>query len=562
MAAASNSDESERWASQSEGLYRRALDASAIFAVTDSRGRIEYVNDQFCRISGYSEEELLGQDHRLLNSGYHGKEFFSAMYREIASGKTWRGEIRNRAKDGTLYWVDTTIVPMLGANGKPDQYVAIRQDITERKRIESQLIDAVHEVELASRAKDLFLANMSHEIRTPMTAILGFIELLAEESPDADRGELVGIIRNNGERLLALINDILDISKIEANCLALELSTICPAELVNQVYTLLRPKAEAKGIELVMEIHGAVPRMVRTDVLRCIQILTNLTGNAIKFTEQGQVRILISCTVTDSGRHMLQIGVQDTGIGISEEQINRLFAPFTQADASTTRRFGGTGLGLCISLRLAQKLGGTIHVESEPGRGSLFTVVLDTGIPTEEIEFVDGQALLDQLRLTSEQRSGVHDGSSVQVHAVGNQHESERTGRLWGVRVLVVDDTIDNQRLINLHLRRAGATVSLASNGLEAVQKCLDQQSGPYDLVLMDIQMPELDGLSATQRLRSLGYTQPVIALTANAMLGDKDKCIAAGCDGYLTKPIDAAKLIEACWSFVQTDSVKLRHSA
>ncbi|MCA9300499.1 MAG: PAS domain-containing protein, partial [Phycisphaerales bacterium] len=311
-----------------------ALDRHSILSVTDRTGRIIEANAGFCQVSGYTREELLGQDHRLVNSGVHPKSFWSSMWRTVCAGEAWRSEVCNRHKDGTLYWVDSTIVPMCDGDGRPVKFVSIRFDITARKKIMAELDEARASAESANAAKSVFLANMSHEIRTPMTAILGFADLLSEfdsrEHSVHERRTHVETIKRNGEHLLSIINDILDLSKIEAGKMSVEKVPTDPRAVLQEVIDLMSVKAQAKGITLESIIATPVPVQVHSDPVRLRQVLVNLVGNAIKFTEMGRVRVLLS-----SRGAVVRYEVRDTGIGMDEEQVESLFGAFQQADPST-----------------------------------------------------------------------------------------------------------------------------------------------------------------------------------------------------------------------------------
>ncbi len=527
-------------------VYRKIVETHAIVAETDTAGKILNVNEAFCRISGYSKEELIGQNHRILNSGSHPKEMWQEMYRTVANGGIWHGEICNRAKDGHLYWVDTTIAPLYSDDGKLRGYFALRADITSLKTARAQ-------AEAASRSKSEFLANMSHEIRTPMTAILGYADLLAELltcdncqlSPEASLA--VETIKRNGEHLLSIINDILDISKIEADKLTIESMVTDVPKLINEVLATMQVKSQAKGLTLDFELETAIPQTIITDPTRLRQILVNLIGNAIKFTEHGRVLLKLACDPAQP--EMLQLTVQDSGIGMDEEHLARLFQAFEQADTSMTRRFGGTGLGLRISKRLAMMLGGDITVQSRLGEGSCFTVSISTGscsslkIPSLKSDACS-EACQDPTHLTcAANKPGI------------TSHQAPASKRLEGKRILLVEDGPDNQRLIMHHLRKAGAEVTLACNGKLAVEALTADGTVdgplrdvlPFDLILMDMQMPVMDGREATELLRGKGATLPILALTAHAMQADLQMCLDAGCDARITKPIDREELIEAC---------------
>ena len=380
----------------------------------------------------------------------------------------------------------------------------------------------------ANIAKSEFLANMSHEIRTPMTAILGFAEnLLDADQPEAEKLDCVHTIRRNGQYLLGLINDILDLSKIEAGKMVIERVTCQPCRIVAEVASLMRVRTRAKGLPFHIEYIGPIPETIRSDPTRLRQILINLIGNAVKFTEVGSVR-LVTRWVNDDEEPHLQFDVMDTGRGMTKEQTAKLFQPFMQADASTTRQFGGTGLGLTISKRFAELLGGDITVPAtELGVGTTFRATVAIGS-------LDGVKMLDDPMAATV----VADTASTIAGATPTN--------LQGLRILLAEDGPDNQQLIGFVLRKAGAEVTVEENGklaLDAALAALDEGS-PFDVILMDMQMPVMDGYQAAAQLRRKGYTGPIIALTAHAMSGDKQKCLDAGCDDYATKPINRTKLI------------------
>ncbi len=404
--------------------------------------------------------------------------------------------------------------------------------------IERQVQERTAELVRASRAKDDFLANVSHEIRTPMTAILGFAEqLLDSELPEAARRDAFATLRRNGDHLLQIINDILDLSKIEAGKLRIERIPCRPRELMDDVAQLVQERAREKGLAFDVCCDAAVPEVICTDPTRLRQILLNLVGNAVKFTERGAVRLLarqrppappdVRTPPATSPARLIEFEVVDSGIGIHPERIGQLFRPFTQADESMTRRFGGTGLGLAISLHLARALGGDIRVQSTPGRGSTFVLTVDPGEITADLaeRFIEPPQ---------------SQAASPSAEKPGEQGLLER-------RVLVAEDGPDNQRLIWALLRKAGAEVALVQDGRSAVDSALTalEAGCPFDVILMDMQMPILDGYSAVAQLRSRGYDRPIIALTAHAMSGDRERCLAVGCDAYTTKPIDRSRLIQ-----------------
>jgi signal transduction histidine kinase/DNA-binding response OmpR family regulator len=400
-----------------------------------------------------------------------------------------------------------------------------------------ELSAAKDRAEESNRAKSNFLANMSHEIRTPMTAILGYADLmLSPVQTMSDRINALQVVRRNARHLMDLINDILDISKIEAEKMTVEKIPCDIAQTAVEVASMLRPRAVTKQLSLNVDFVGSIPTEVRTDPLRLKQILMNLTGNAIKFTDRGEINIKVSVEKTATGSRAA-FAISDSGIGLTREQVSKLFKPFVQADESMTRKYGGTGLGLVISKRLATFMGGDIAVASESGKGSTFTVWVDGGL-------LDGVTM----------REGLTESMLALPEQPGSSDEITLRGR-----ILLAEDGIDNQQLLMMHLTMAGAEVVLAENGRIAVDRA---RSEKFDVILMDMQMPELDGYGATSELRRLGFTLPIIALTAHAMSGDRAKCIDAGCTDYLTKPIEKELLLRTVNSYLQKTNLEVAQLA
>ena len=668
--------------------FRTALDEHSILSVADRRGRINDVNTGFCRISGYTKEELIGQDHHVLNSGVHPREFWVDVWRSIGSGHAWRGEVCNRKKDGALYWVDSTIVPYVDSEGAVEKYISIRFDITAQKESEAALQrattsledaqavagtgswsfdlrsgvvewskqiyvlfgrneedsppafaaamayyteedgarlqaavaiaatdgtpyslqletsrpangvrylrgdgrvrrdekghitgmfgtvtnvteavereaqlaeargdaeqmtvrlsetnrvleaatahanDMAAQAEQASQAKSEFLANMSHEIRTPLTAILGFTEVLRDDLEGSSHFTTgvaaIDTIRRAGQHLLTVINDILDLSKIEAGRLIIERVDTDVSRVLLDVDSLMRERAAGHGVSLRSTLATPVPGHILSDPTRLRQILMNLVGNAAKFTASGQIDVRAMVT-SGTTAPMLRIEIEDTGPGMSAAQAQQLFQPFMQADASVTRKHGGTGLGLTICRRLASLMGGDVRLDfTAPGRGSRFSVELP-------LVAVANSALINDL-----------DACDASTNADRNTLHALPV--LSG-RILLAEDGEDNQRLIAFHLRKAGAEVTIAANGQIALDALAAAAltATPFDLLVTDMQMPEMDGYSLARALRKQGSTLPIIALTAHAMAEDRQKCLDAGCDDYATKPIDRALLIGTC---------------
>ncbi|HEV2197890.1 MAG TPA: response regulator [Candidatus Acidoferrum sp.] len=787
--------------------FKFALDQHCNVSRTDPEGFITFVNENFCAVSKYSPEEMLGNTHRTVTSGRHPREFFAQLWRTIKGGQCWKGEVQNKAKDGTFYWSDTTIVPFSNPQGKQVQYIAIRSDITKLKRIEEELrsevteriraketlsaerailralIDNVpdymyvkdtdcrfllanvavarqmgakgpeellgktdfdfypsdlattffedeqkviragqaeinreesgmdpqgnlshvlttqvplrgrngqviglvgigHDIthlkkiqeemqrareaaEAASRAKSEFLANMSHEIRTPLNGIMGMTDLALETELGREQREYLETVKISADSLLTVINDILDFSKIEAGKIDLESVDFDVRDGLESALKTLAVRADEKGLELLCEVAPEVPEIARGDITRLRQVLLNLVGNAIKFTNEGEVAVKVQQEAKDEHGVILHFTVSDTGIGIPENKHEMIFAPFAQADTSTTRKYGGTGLGLTISNRLVQMMDGRIWVESEESRGSDFhftvrlqiadrkEVKVSSPVPPEVLRGVrvlvvddnqtnrrilegmlrrwgmvpalaesgeqalaklasalnegkayalivtdmhmpkmDGFELVEQIRERPELctatimmlTSAGHRGDAQRCQKLGvsayllkpiRQSElreaiakvlgvREQEGaiplvtryslgdardRLEVLRILVAEDNLVNQRLIARLLEKRGHRVVVAANGREALaaleKAALEKET--FDILFMDVQMPEMDGFEATAAVRkkekSSGLHQMIVALTAHAMKGDHEKCLAAGMDGYLSKPIRPQEL-------------------
>ncbi len=749
--------------------HKFTIDQHAIVSAADVKGNITYINDKFCQISGYQPHELIGQNHRLLKSDEHDEVFFRQMWRTIAGGQVWHGELKNRRKDGTFYWVSSTIVPFMDSRQKPYQYMSVRtdisarkaiedeyranmqflksitdtlgqgiyvlnnqgfciftnpeaerllgystqelrhspihalihyqradgspqpahacpimltnrvgktyqsdneffirrdgigfptsvisvplsneqgevtgsvtlfQDITRRRQTERELSEAKEAAEQASRAKSDFLANMSHEIRTPMNAIIGLSHLALQEELSPRLLDYLEKIHLSSTNLLGIINDILDVSKIEAGKMELESTEFNLDRMLQEMATLVSIRADEKGLELLIHRDVDVPNQLIGDPLRLKQIVLNLANNAVKFTHRG----LIEIGVSRLSEELLQFRVSDSGIGIALEQQDSLFQPFVQSDSSTTRRYGGTGLGLTISKQLVQMMGGTIRLSSVLGEGSCFsftlplsgarrgveslpplkvteivlfgTETLNRVVPPLLPEGVMGQIaadlpqLLEQLNRLSPQSALLLDLFKLrQLSAADRELLRQRLGReqppvvaifnrandnldqlrqqldlplthliqqplslinlyplfgqeaalvavaqpttepqqlLGGCQLLLAEDNLINQLVARELLGRMGAKVTIANNGAEAVAWVQQQ---PFDLVMMDIQMPTMDGLEATRQIRRLGERfrdLPIIAMTANAMEQDRQRSMDAGMNDHVTKPIDIPQL-------------------
>lgn len=494
-----------------------ALDEHAIVSVTDTKGTIKYANDKFCAMSGYSQDELIGSNHRILKSGEHSPEFYRELWRTIASGRIWHGEIKNQKKRGGYYWVTSTIVPFLGPDGKPFQYVAIRTDITAEKKKEQELARAHEAAEAANTAKSEFLATMSHEIRTPMTGVIGFADLLLHEELDGKSKDLVHKIKSSTRSLLRIINDILDISKLDAGKVELEYIDFHLPSLIAEVVDFFSDDYSGGGgnpVKIETDLPDKLPPGINMDPTRLRQVLINLIGNARKFTETGT--ITVKCRLTGDGTRepKLHFSVRDTGIGIKPEVLGMLFTEFKQGDASITRKFEGTGLGLAICKKLVSLMCGEIGAASVYGKGSTFWFSLPYKPARTPVSVPDDKNV-----------------PSTYFAARRPLH------------VLVVDDNKMNQQIVTAILKSFGHTFETADNGRQAVEM---HEAKEFDLILMDVRMPVMSGTDATRMIRKMNSGKnavPIIALTADAMEEHRKEFYEAGMDAVVIKPIDIALL-------------------
>ena len=500
-----------------ENQLRQIANAVPVLIAQIDRNEIfTFANDAFSKWFGMESAQLLGKSfHAILGPKRYptNKAFLDRAFAGFAVTFERSSDYQHKKILGV------TFMPEIDREHQVTGIIIVASDITQHKEIQNELRQAKDAAEIANATKSAFLANMSHEIRTPLGAVLGFSELLlAGDMSPSERNASVEVIKRNGRLLSNIINDILDLSKVEAGKLDVEKIDVPLDEVIQAIGETLHAEAKEKGVELKVAAEGIIPAQIHTDPLRLRQILVNIVGNAVKFTNRGTVDVRIKLLHTNDAATKLGFIVRDTGEGIKNEQIERLFTPFMQADVSTTRKFGGTGLGLVLSRKLARALGGDVVLnETAPGRGSVFIVTIDPGHP-ENILF---HTVEPKLKVVP---NGVEALDSLKSH-----------------RILIADDNIDNQTMVMRILRLAGAQVEVANNGRESVEMAM---KGDYSLVLMDLQMPEMDGYEATRILREKGFKKPIIALTAHAMKEERQRTLRGGFTDHVTKPIDRDALV------------------
>lgn len=493
-------------------LLSKAIEASPVsIVVTDVDGNIEYANPYFERKSGYRLEEIKGQTPRILKSGEHSEAFYRKIWETILNGHTWYGELHNKKKSGELFWEQASISPIFDEHGKIEHYIAAKEDVTAMKLTLQELERAKNKAEESDRLKSSFLANMSHEIRTPMNGIIGFTNLLQEtEISSQQHQEFVNIIKKSGHRMLNTINDIIDISKIESGLVEVKDENIDLSTFVKNIYSFFTPMMEQNKINFLLDENNGQPvSKFLTDSNKLNSILTNLIKNAFKFTPEGTVKLGYT-----RGKDSLTFYVTDTGIGIPKERQKDVFERFVQADIANSKVFEGSGLGLAITKSYTEMLGGTISLESEPGKGTTFFV---------------------QFPLKVQEQPTIQNKEKTNIN---KEKIMKKT-----LKILIAEDDPVSVQLLRIYLRNTATEFIETSNGPDSVEAA--KENPDIDLILMDIRMPQMDGLTATRKIRKFNPDVKIVAQTAFALPEDHEKALDAGCDDFITKPISREKLFE-----------------
>jgi PAS domain S-box-containing protein len=501
-------------------LISRSVEQNPVsILITDINGYIEYTNPAFTQITGYSFEEVKGENPRILQSGEHPKTYYEELWETILNGRDWEGEFRNKRKNGEFHWEQAVISPIIDEEGKITHFVSIKEDVTEKKRIFEDLKNAKEKAEESDRLKTAFLANMSHEIRTPMNGIMGFTDLLLEPDLSSEqKDKFISIIQKSGQRMLTTVNDIVEMSKIEAGMVTVNLNKTDINQTVGELHRFFLPEAQKKGLGLTLsQLLPKQEPVIVTDQNKLDSILSNLIKNAIKYTESGNIDI--GCKRKDA---FITFYVKDTGIGIPENRLQAIFNRFEQADISDTRAFEGSGLGLSIAKSYLQMLGGDIWVESENGKGSVFYFTLPDNPENNQEN--------NQEHTTTPKQQGKPADKSKEGYSGKN------------LKILIVEDDDSSFIYLSALLKKVECEIHRTIGGKEAV--AFARQNKDIDLILMDIRLPELGGHDATREIRGFNKEVPIMAQTAHALQGDRQKALDAGCNDYIAKPVKKEELM------------------
>jgi len=534
-----------RKSSEQIRLLSEAVEHSPVSVIiTDSAGNIEYANPVFSQKTGYEVTEVLGENINFMKSGLTPAETYKSLWQTLGEGKQWRGEFYNRKKNGELFWESSSISSVRNSEGEVSHYISLQEDITERKRSEKELVKARDLAEQASKAKSDFLAMMSHEIRTPLNAIIGMSHLVKDKGLDASQNDYIQKIDTSADHLLGVINDILDVSKIESGSLELEHKAFSLKQVLDNVVNQTQSRAEEKGVEFEINVDPQLNPCYEGDPLRLGQVLLNLTSNALKFTSQGHIKVNVQRIAHTEDYSRLEFSVVDTGVGISPEELEHIFDPFSQADVSTTRRFGGSGLGLAICKQLVTLMDGNMSVASDVGKGSCFSFAV-------------------KLENSEETEDSMLDASNNDYSVPGAITEAISKSVSEDAAILLVEDNAMNQDVVTGLLSEMGLSVDIAENGKLALEQLALKE---YQLVLLDLHMPVMDGKETIKAIRSdPGFKDlTVIAMTADAMETSKQECLSLGMDDFISKPVNVSLFIERVshWlnidrSSLQTDTTK-----
>jgi PAS domain S-box-containing protein len=515
--------------------FKQGMDKHSMLSMADSQGVISKANRRFSDITGFSKQELIGQKFSILNSGEQSDEFYDELWSTIKSNRVWHGEIKNKKKDGSFFWAETTIAPVKMKQSLEKYYICIQTDISIKKAKERSLQEAKSKAERANKKKSDFLAHMSHEIRTPLSSILGYTDLVEKDkSIKYESQRYIQIIKRNSHHLLSLVGEILDFSKIEAGQLEIKKSSTLLMDEIQKIQSLFDRKDF--DISFSIDLIPPLPEVIYTDSLRLRQILINLISNAFKYTEKGSIRVQISLTKPDTQEPLdkLKIEIKDTGIGVAVDHRRKIFRPFMQSTDFLNREKGGAGLGLALSREIAQLLGGDVILKTSTlDKGSVFVAYIDYK-GSNEVKMIESM---------SSYENGNPSNQLEKPLGQGNQKNTQ----LKGIRVLLVEDSEDICELVKIHLQDVGAEVKINNHGESAI---VEMKRSKFDVILLDIQLPKISGHYLIHQLREFDPLVPVIALTAHSTKSERNACLENGFNDFLAKPVNFDKLIETVYKW------------